>query len=241
MFRRGPDRFETTHWSVVLAAGAGDADMARNALSRLCETYWYPLYLYVRRQGYDVEDARDLTQAFLVSLLDRNDVPRVTPDKGRFRSFLLGSLRHFLLNDLARRRTKKRGVQAHAIPLEFDSAEERYLREPVDLQTPETLFDQRWALDVLDRVLQRLRSDWEAAGKARTFDLLKGSLIGESAPGGYKTIADQLETTEAAIKIAVHRLRQQYQAHLRHEIAQTVSSSEEVDEELRYLFTALRR
>lgn len=241
MFPEGPDRFETTHWSVVLAARDNDSAVASLALSELCRTYWYPLYAYVRRQGYDVEDARDLTQAFLASLVERKDLRRVTPEKGRFRSFLLGSIRHFLLNEIAKRKTTKRGWGMILGPPDFDVAEQRYLREPSDPVAPDVLFDRRWAIDLLDRVLQRLRRDWGQSGRARDFDLLKDSLIGESVPGGYRTLANELNTTEGAVKVTVHRLRRQYRRYLRREIAETVSSADAVDDELRYLFAALRR
>ena len=165
-------RFETTRWSLVLAAGGAQDAAASDALATLCEIYWYPLYAYARRQGHDPEDAKDLTQSFFALLLERRDVRAVRRERGRFRSFLLASMRHFLLNQAAYRRAQKRGGGRPALPLEFDTAEGRYLREPADADTPETIFDRRWALTVLDRVLQRLRRDWTDAGKLAQFDHL---------------------------------------------------------------------
>lgn len=237
----GPSRFETTHWSLVCAVRGDDASAARRALAVLCRAYWYPLYGYVRRQGYDAEDARDLTQSFFVQLLERQDVRAVRRERGRFRSFLLSALRHFLLNARVHRRALKRGGGQPLAPLEFEQAEERYLREPADRHTPETIFDRRWALSVLDHVFQRLRSEWEAEQRGSEFDRLKACLMGELPPGGYKAIATDIGSTEGAAKVAVHRLKRRFQRRLRQEIADTVLSDEAVDDEIRYLFHALQR
>ena len=232
-------RFETTRWSLVLAAGG--AQDAADALATLCEIYWYPLYAYARRQGQDPEDAKDLTQSFFALLLERRDVRAVRRERGRFRSFLLASMRHFLLNQAAYRRAQKRGGGRPALPLEFDTAEGRYLREPADADTPETIFDRRWALTVLDRVFQRLRRDWTDAGKLAQFDHLKICLTGDQPPGGYAQVARELGTSEGAVKIAVHRLKRQYHRVLREEIGATVSTDEAIDDEIRYLLDSLQR
>ena len=231
--------FETTQWSLVVAAGGDDSSAARAALATLCETYWYPLYAYVRRHGANADDARDLTQGFLTSLIERRDFEHLDQAHGRFRAFLLASLQHFLANDAARRRTQKRGGGVTLLPLAFDTAEGRYRIEPQDSATPETLYERRWALTVIDRVLAQIRREWEALGREAEFDALKACLLGQNPPGGYQTLAARLGTTEGAVKTAVHRLRRTFQAALRQDIAQTVSDPADVDEEIRYLVRAL--
>ena len=231
--------FETTQWSLVVAAGGDDSSAARAALSTLCETCWYPLYAYVRRHGANADDARDLTQGFLTSLIERRDFEHLDQAHGRFRAFLLASLQHFLANDAARRRTQKRGGGVTLLPLAFDTAEGRYRIEPQDSATPETLYERRWALTVIDRVLAQIRREWEASGREAEFDALKACLLGQNPPGGYQTLAARLGTTEGAVKTAVHRLRRTFQAALRQDIAQTVSDPADVDEEIRYLVRAL--
>jgi RNA polymerase sigma-70 factor (ECF subfamily) len=233
-------RFETTHWSVVLAAGGDRSQAAADALGVLCETYWYPIYAYIRRQGYDEEDARDLTQSFFALLIERRDVARVRRELGRFRSFLLASARHFLLNDIAHRRTLRQGGGQTVLPLEFAQAERRFLREPVDTNTPERIFDRQWALTVLDRVMDRLRREWVQAERGADFDALKACLTGEKPEGGYAALAAQLHSTESAVKVTVHRLRRRFQRRLREEIAETVATDRDVDDEIQYLLRAIR-
>lgn len=232
--------FETTRWSVIAAARADDTAAARAALSTLCETYWYPLYAYVRRRGLTPDDARDLTQSFLASLLERRDLERVQPERGRFRSFLLASLKHFLANDTARRLTQKRGGAVVIVPLELDAAEGRYSAEPADPSTPETLYERRWALTVVEHVIAAVQGKWQEAGRGAEFDVLKASLLGEGPPGGYAAAARTLGTTEGAVKVAVHRLRRAFRTELRAAIAETVVEPSEVDDELKYLERALR-
>ena len=222
-----------------MAAGGDDSLAARTALAALCEAYWYPQYAYVRRWGASVDDAGDLTQGFLVSLLERRDFEGLHPDRGRFRAFLLASLQHFLANDAARRRTQKRGGGITLIPLALDEAEGRYLFEPAEPATPETLYERRWALTVIDRVLAELRREWDASGRGAEFDELKASLLGTAPPGGYAGVARRLGTTEGAVKVAVHRLRRRFQSRLRQDIAETVSDASEIDDEIRYLVRAL--
>jgi len=234
--------FETTRWSLVLAAGSNDSSAARAALATLCETYWYPLYAYTRRRGADAEDARDLTQAFLASLIERRDFERVRQDRGRFRAFLLASLQHFIANDAASRRAAKRGGRVTVLPIApraFDDAEGRYHVEPSDTTTPETLYERRWALTVIDRVLAALREEWEVQSRVEEFDELKACLMRETPPGGYAGVASRLGTSEGAVKVAVHRLRRKFQDQLRRDIAHTVSDPADVDDEIRYLLKAL--
>jgi RNA polymerase sigma-70 factor (ECF subfamily) len=231
--------FETTHWSLVLAAGGDDSAAARRALESLCTTYWYPLYAFVRRSGRSAEDARDLTQAFFLSLLERRDFTGLRQERGRFRAFLLASARHFLANDIGRQRAAKRGGGVPHLSLETGEAEGRYQHEPADPATPETLFDRRWALTSIERVLGVLKREHEAAGRAREFDLLKASLLGEAPPGGYEAVAEALESTEGAVKTAIHRLRRRFQDELRRQIAETVEHEALVDDEIRYLIRAI--
>ena len=231
--------FDTTEWSLVVAAGADDSAAARPALAALCEAYWYPLYAYVRRWGAGPDDACDLTQAFLTSLLERRDFRNVRPERGRFRSFLLASLQHFLANDAAPRRTLKRGGGIAPAPLVADEAEGRYRIEPADTATPESLYERRWALTVIDRVLAHLRQEWAADGRSREFDLLKDCLLGQAPAGGYAAVALRLETSEGAVKAAVHRLRRRFQAQLRLHIARTIVDPADVDDEIRYLIRAI--
>ena len=232
--------FDTTRWSVIAAAGGNDSVAARAALSTLCEAYWYPLYAFIRRWGADPDAARDLTQAFFTSLLERRDIEHVRPDRGRFRTFLLASVKHFLLNEAARGRAAKRGGGVPPLPLAFDEAEGRYQFEPADETTPETLYERRWALTVLERVIATVQTKWQDAGRGTEFDVLKASLLGEGPPGGYAAAAEQLGMTEGAVKVAVHRLRKTFRAELRAAIAETVSDPADVGEELKYLERALR-
>ena len=231
--------FDTTRWSIIAAAGGSDPEAARAALSTLCEAYWYPLYAFIRRWGADPDTARDLTQAFLASLLERRDIEHVRPERGRFRTFLLASVKHFLINEAARSRAMKRGGGVAALPLAFDDAEGRYQFEPVDQTTPETLYERRWALTVLERVIATVHARWEHAGRGAEFDVLKASLLGEGPPGGYAAAATRLGTSEGAVKVAIHRLRKAFRAELREAIAETVSDPADVDEELKYLERAL--
>jgi RNA polymerase sigma factor (sigma-70 family) len=235
--------FSSTHWSVVRAAAGDDSEAAREAFGALFETYSYPLYAYVRRQGYDAEDARDLTQSFFGSILARHDLRRLGPDRGRFRSFLLASVRHFLLNDRARERRLKRGGDRTIVSLEcdYDAAERRYVRDPVGPATPEMLFERQWALATLDAAMSRVRAHWRDAGKLREFDRLKPFLAGEKPEGGYAAIARELGATDKAIGVAVHRLRKRFVRALRAEIAATVDTPADVDDELTHLRRVLQR
>ena len=222
-----------------MKASRASAPGSREALSQLCELYWPPLYGFARRQGYSVEQAQDLTQAFFARFLEKQDVQDADPARGRFRSFLLGSFKHFLANEYDRERAKKRGGDQVKIALEVDSAEARFAAEPADDLTPEALFERQWALGVIDRVMDALRADLVKSGKEATFEQLKGLLVGEKEQGGYAAIARTLGTTEGAVKVTVHRLRQKFRDLLRAEIAATVADDAEIEDEIRYLMAIL--
>jgi RNA polymerase sigma factor (sigma-70 family) len=233
-------QFETTRWSQVLAAGQAPTNASREALSRLCEVYWYPLYAYVRRWGYDADEAQDLTQEFFVRLLEKHYLRAADPARGRFRSFLLASLKHFLSNERDRAGAAKRGGRTTVLPLEFENAEGRYSREPPDADTPESIYERRWALTLLERTLARLRHEFDAAGKQALFARLEGHLTGEQEALPYAELGAELGMSEGAVKVTVHRLRRRFGALLRDEIGETVSEPGLVDEEIRELFRALK-
>lgn len=224
---------------MVLTAGRRDTTHARAALEKLCQTYWYPLYAYVRRRGHSPADSQDLTQAFFARLLERNWVGRADQQKGHFRSFLLSAMNHFLADEWDRVRAQKRGGGVAPLPLQFDTAETRYGLEPADQVTPESSYERRWALTLLDEVLRRLRLEYEQEGRAELFAALHPCLVGDRTAQPYAELAVQLRVSEGTVKSAVHRLRQRYRQLLRDEIAQTVVESSEVDEELRHLFAVL--
>jgi RNA polymerase sigma factor (sigma-70 family) len=233
-------RFATTHWSVVLAAGQRASPDSEQALATLCQTYWYPLYAFVRRQGYSVEDARDLTQEFFATLLEKDYLRAADSQRGRFRSFLLAAFKHFLSHERERAYAQKRGGRRQSWPLDFQAGESQYHHEPTHDITPESIYERRWALTLLNQVLQRLQEEFVQAGKQPLFDRLKPFLTGDRSGGTYGEAADGLGMTEGAVKVAVHRLRQRYRELLRAEITQTVTAPEEVDDELRQLFAAVR-
>ncbi len=233
--------FVTTRWSVVLAAGSNDTAPARDALAKLCKTYWYPLYAFVRRRGHSAEDAQDLTQEFLARLLEKNWVADADKTKGRFRTFLLSAMKHFLADEWDKARAQKRGGDVEFVSLQFDLAETRYAREPPAEVSPERNFEWRWALTLLEEVLNRLRADYAQEGKAELFAALHPCLVGDRTEQPYAEIAKSLGASESMVKSAVHRLRQRYRQLLREEIANTVAGPEEVDEELRHLFAVLSR
>jgi RNA polymerase sigma-70 factor (ECF subfamily) len=231
--------FVTTHWSVVLSAGRCGGSRAQNALARLCQTYWYPLYAYARGRGHSREDAQDLTQEFFARLLAQDWVSRADRSKGRFRSFLLTAMKRFMAGEWDKARAQKRGGGAPLLPLAFDTAETRWSREPADPLTPEESFERRWVMTLLEEVLARLRTEYEQEGNAGLFSEINPCLVGERATLPYAQLAGKLGLSESAVKSAVHRLRRRYRNLLRHEIAQTVAAPGEVDEELRHLFAVL--
>jgi RNA polymerase sigma factor (sigma-70 family) len=229
--------FATTHWSVVLTAARTDTSRAQAALERLCQTYWYPIYAFVRRRGYLPEDAEDLTQAFFLCLLQRQSLVRVEPARGRFRSYLLGALSHFLANELAKVRAQKRGGGQKALSLDLAAAEHRFDLEPAHHDTPDRLFDREWAGSLLDAVLTRLENEYH--DKSKLFAVLKQTLAGAGASQPYASLAAQLKMSEGAVRVVVHRLRARYRELLRAEIADTVSSPDEVKSELKHLFKVM--
>jgi RNA polymerase sigma factor (sigma-70 family) len=231
-------RFSTTHWSVVLAAGAPGSGDSREAMERLCRTYWFPLYTYLRRRGYDTYGAEDCTQAFFAALLQRHALHRADPQQGRFRSFLLSSLNHFLADERDRAGAQKRGGGRPIVSLDVGDAETRYQIEPAHDLTPEKLFEKSWALTVLGNAMAKLKAEF-AGSKEQLFETLKPYLPAGKGPTSYKDVAARLGMTEATVKVTVYRLRQRYRQLVREEIAQTVSTPEQVDEEIRDLFASL--
>ena len=230
--------FATTHWSVVLAAAKEETPEAAAALERLCRTYWYPLYAYVRREGYNPADAQDLTQEFFARLLARNSLAQVAPEKGKFRSFLLAAMRHFLSDQRDRARAAKRGGGQEVLSLDAQEAEERYRLEPVDRLDAEKIYERRWAMTLLEQALFRLRDESAAAGKAELFERLRRFVAGDS-DATWGEAAAELGLSEGAMKIAVHRLRARYRALLRDEIAHTVADPTEIEAEVRYLMRVI--
>ena len=237
----GADRrwFTTTHWSIVLSAQDRKSRQSERALAALCETYWFPLYAYVRRSVFSSHDAQDLTQEFFAQLLEKDFLKDVDYRRGKFRSFLLAALKHHLGHHRERARAKKRGGGRVPFSLDFDDAENRYHLEPEDPATPERLYLRRWALTLLDRVVRRLEDESIRAGKAETFVGLKEFLTADRQSRPYRQAAESLGMTEGAVKVAVHRLRRRYRELLREEIAQTVADPAEVDDELGELFSAV--
>ena len=233
------EKFALTRWSVVLAAGSRDTTQSREALEKLCRAYWPPIFAFVRRQGHSSHDAQDLTQEFFTRLLSKNYLGAVDRTRGKFRSFLLASLKHFLANEWDKAGAQKRGGHQVLIPINVQSAETSYAVDPADGMTPEKLFERRWAVTLLDQVLAGLRAEYEGEGKAELFEQLKSTLTGERRNIRYAEIGARLAMSEGAVKVAVHRLRQRYRELLRSAIADTVSSPEEVESEIRALFSAL--
>ncbi len=232
--------FRTTHWSVVLSAGDSDSPLASQALAEFCRLYWYPLYAYVRRRGYDPATSKDLTQEFFAHVLEKRLLAELDPGRGKFRSWLLGVMNHFLAHEWAKARAQKRGGGQLLFSLDQQGAEERYRMEPVEHCTPETLFDRRWALALLEEAAARLRQEFERAGKGELYAGIKGFVSMSDAEVTYQQVAEQLHLTPSAVKSAVHRLRQRYQELVRSEIARTVGGSAEVDQELSDLLAAIR-
>src|SRR5436309_5405001 len=235
----GRSGFPTTRWTLVVAAADPNRKETSSALVSLCENYWYPLYAYLRRRGYPADQAQDLTQEFFVRVLEGRYLDRAEPEKGRFRSFILTSLKFFVADSEDRQRAQKRGG-GMVVPLEFSSGEERYQREPAHGETPERIFERRWALAVLDRVVERLRDEFVHHGRPEHFDRLKVFLLG-AADAPYATLAREMNTSEGALKVAIHRLRKRYRELFRQEIADTVADPAEVESELRFLAAVLTR
>lgn len=236
----GPRGFATTHWSLVLAATSDEASQghARAALEELCRAYWYPLYAFVRQRGVESHEAQDLTQSFFARLIEKGGLASADPNRGRFRSYLLGALKHFLSNEWHRARTQKRGGHENVLELDALDPEARYALEPAWTGDPDAGFDREWALESTARAMRALRAEAEASGKSEQFEALKGTLTGTEPD--RSAIAQQLGMSAGALKVAVHRLRQRYRELLRAEIAQTVTEPSEIEDEMRTLVSALR-
>jgi RNA polymerase sigma-70 factor (ECF subfamily) len=237
---REPGRFATTRWSLVLAVGGSESEQSRSAMSCLLETYWYPLYAFARRKGHGPEEAFDLTQDFLLGLLDRKFLGDADPQKGRFRTFLLTAFERFLVDAWRRGNSEKRGGGRIFLSLSSLDAEERYRIEPVDRLTPEQIYERRWAMTLLEVAMTRLEEETVAAGREDMFTAVKPILVGAEASGPYAELGARLGMKEGALKTAVYRLRQRFGALLRAEIADTISDPRDVDDELRHLFQLLK-
>jgi RNA polymerase sigma-70 factor (ECF subfamily) len=238
---RGPAAFRTTHWTVVLEAAHPDADRSREAFARIYLDYWYPLYAYVRRRGFPPPDAEDILQSFFLHLLEKQSLEGMERDGGRFRSFLLRSLDNFLANRWDRARAQKRGEGVPLLSLNATDGETRFLAEPSVTETPQTLFERQWIFTLLARVLDDLQAECEAGGKGRLFADLRLHLQGDRQGPPYAEVAARHGLSEGAVKVTVHRLRQRYGEMLRGEVARTVGSAEEVDEELRHFIAVSAR
>jgi RNA polymerase sigma-70 factor (ECF subfamily) len=234
-----PQWFATTHWSLVLAAGHESASGAQEALEKLCGSYWFPLYAFVRRQGHNPHDAQDLTQEFFAWLLGSKHLSVADPERGKFRSFLLCRLKHFLSDERKKASAQKRGGGQALISLDAQSAEERYGLEPLTELTPEVIFDRRWALTVMEQTVARLRAEYVAADRTELFEELRHFQAGEETSRSYAEVAARLGLSESAVKSAIYRLRQRHRDLLRQEIAQTVATPAEVEGEIRYLIAVM--
>ncbi len=232
--------FKTTHWSVVVLAAGGREQPSLEALEKLCQAYWYPLYAFVRRRGYGEEEAKDLTQSFFAKLLEKNYVADADRSRGKFRTFLLNSLSHFLANEWDKLRCQKRGGAVLSISLDAD-AEERYLHEPAVGPTPERVFDRGWAETVVGVALARLRGEFDRGGgeSIQRFDIVKPFLLGGQDPTSFAEAAARMELSESGVRTVVHRMRKRFRELIRAQIAQTVSTPAQVDEEIHYLFEIL--
>jgi DNA-directed RNA polymerase specialized sigma24 family protein len=237
----GRAQFDNTHWSVVLLAGQSGSPLCEAALENLCASYWYPLYAFLKRQGYAPADAKDLTQEFFSKFLQKNFLSSVNPARGKFRSFLLAALKHFLANEWDRAHAQKRGGKHSFVSIDEQTAEGRYQVEQFSTITPEELYDRQWALTVFDETFRALKAEWEADGKTAQFEKLHVYLSSEPAEGAYATIAGRLQMSNGAVAVEVHRLRKRYGELLRKEIGRTVSTPAEIPEEMRFLCSVFNR
>jgi RNA polymerase sigma-70 factor (ECF subfamily) len=235
----GRARFATTHWSMVRAAADSSTPDHQKALSTLCQTYWFPLYAYLRRCGDSPDEAADHTQAFFAQMLEKQFLKQIKPNSGKFRSFLLTAVKHFVANEADRARAKKRGGGKTILSLDFEDAEGRYAIEPAGGLSPEQLFAKSWALQVLERALDRLRDELASKNRQNLFEHLKMYIAAESSTIPIREAAEALGMTEGAVRVAIHRLRRRCRELLRDEIAQTVAGPDDIDDEIRGLFTAL--
>ncbi len=237
---RGRGRFATTRWSLVLSAGKSRVGGRDHALEELCTQYWRPLYAYVRRRGYETEDARDLTQAFFAKLLEKRDLKAADPNRGRFRTFLLSSMRNFLAGQWRKEKALKRGGSVEILPLDFDAAEENYALEPSHELSPEAIYQRRWALSLLQRALDDLQSQYSKAGNSELFDALKGIVGGGDQALSYPQLSRRLGRSEGALRTAASRLRSQWRRKLHELVAETVADESEIQDELRSLLTSIQ-
>ena len=233
-------RFASTHWSMVLAAGKFNSPESSDALATLCQVYWYPLYAYARRQLNRPEDAQDATQGFFAELMEKAYLQAVDPGRGKFRSFLVTAFKHYLSKQRDRAAAQKRGGDRLMLRLDFQTGESRYQVEPADHVTPEAIFERRWALTLLDQTLGQLRQEFVKGGRQKIFDILKETLAGDGCARPYSQLGAELDMSEPAVKVAVHRLRRRYREVLRAAIAETVASPADIDAELRDLFAAVQ-
>lgn len=238
-FSKGSPIFATTHWSVVLRAGDSHAPESAQALERLCRAYWYPLYAFVRRRGFDPSAAQDAIQGFFARLLEKKGISAADPARGRFRSFLLSSLTNHLKNEWDHANRQKRGGGQEIFSIDALPAEERYRLEPVDDLTPERLFDQRWAQEVVDRATEKLQQEFDSAGQGERYAKLQKFLLGDPQGASHSETAKELGMSVSAVRTAIHRLRRRFGELLRGEIADTVTSPDEVEQEIRHLLSAL--
>ncbi len=236
----GSATFRTTCWSVVVEA-AGTGETARDALQRLCQAYWYPLYAYARRRGRDADVAQDLTQGFFTRLIEKGDLKLADSTRGRFRAFLITSFKSFLANERNRERREKRGGGRAPLSIDTQDAESRFRLEPASPTTPEQLYQRDWALNLLDHTLRRLEAEQERAGRAQVFRHVRPHLTSTESGAPYATIARELEMSETAVRVTVHRARRRYGELLREEIALTLADPADVEEEIQGLFEALGR
>lgn len=234
----GGDIFATTHWTVVLTAGQRHTPESDAALEQLCQTYWFPLYAYVRRRGHTKADAEDLTQAFFARLLEKNFLTNLDSERGKFRAFLLAALKHFLANEWDKEQAQKRGGGAAHLSLDWQTADTKFQVAAQNEPSPDKAFDREWALALLARVIQRLQKESEADGKGKLFEQLKMFLMAGKSESAQAEVAKSLGMEEGAVRVAIHRLRKRYRALLRDEIANTLSDTALVDEEMRALFGA---
>ena len=237
----GGAQFATTHWSVVLAAGHGSAPGAPVALEQLCRTYWYPLYAYLRREGHSVEDAEDLVQGFFLHLLRKDVIQTAEPGRGRFRSFLLGTLKHFLSDARGKAGAQKRGGGQQVISWDLVSAEHRFQQEPADEASPDQLFERRWALTLLEQALDRLQAECVSEARGEVFEHLRAFVTGEQGPRSYADAAAELGLSLSAVKSAIFRLRHRYHELVREEVGHTVAEPGELEDELRYMLAVFSR
>lgn len=234
-----PSYFATTRWTVVVAAGRRSSPQSDLALAELCQSYWYPLYSFIRRQGHSKEEAEDLVQAFFERFLARNYLEGLAAERGRFRSFLLASLKHFLANEWDKSQRQKRGGGVVHLSLDWESADERFRLDPPDPSSPDSAYDRAWALALLERVVTRLRDECVADGRAEVFEQTRGYLMLGEAAIPYAEAAARLGFEEGGVRTAVHRLRKRYRELLREELAQTLVEPAQVQEEMRSLRAAL--